>query len=116
MVAGAQDAMQPLLVKIAYQLQVAAEALGGADASMPYATMVPGPFDTQQVLLVKIAYWAKQVADNGGGGGGGSTQVYTGAAPPAAPANPAIAAVFYPTNDALPLQAWNVTTQAWRDV
>lgn len=71
MTAGPTDSMQPLLVKIAYFLQVAAEAGGASDASMPYATMAPSAQDTQQVLLVKIAYWASQIS--GGGGGSGLT-------------------------------------------
>lgn len=70
MTAGPTDSMQPLLVKIAYFLQVAAEAGGASDASMPYATMAPSAQDTQQVLLVKIAYWASQITGGGGGGGG----------------------------------------------
>jgi len=32
-----------------------------------------------------------------GGGGGGTIQVYTGAAPPAAPDNPLLPALYYPT-------------------
>jgi hypothetical protein len=40
----------------------------------------------------------------GGGGGGGDQQVYTGAAPPAAPDNPALPAVFYPTGGGALLQ------------
>lgn len=43
-------------------------------------------------LLIVIA----QVMGDGGGGGG-DQQVYSGAAPPAAPDNPALPAVFYPT-------------------
>lgn len=72
--------------------------------------------------LSEQEFWADSLStmclikDNIGGGGGGSVQVYDGAAPPAAPANPALPAIFYPDNDALPLQVWNKTTLAWRDV
>lgn len=40
-----------------------------------------------------------KIADgsSGGSGPGGAQQVYTGAAPPAAPDNPALPALFYPT-------------------
>lgn len=38
------------------------------------------------------------------GGGGGAQQVYTGAAPPAAPDNPALPALFYPTGGGTLLQ------------
>jgi len=84
MVAGAFDPAQILLVKVCYQLQVAAEAVGGVDATMPFPTMVPGAFDTQQVLLVKIAYWASQITGGGGGvGTSGTTNLaLAGAAPP----------------------------------
>lgn len=53
---------------------------------------------------------------NGGGGGGGTIQVYNGAAPPAAPTDPTKPAIFYPDNDALPLQVWDTGTLAWRDI
>lgn len=43
----------------------------------------------------------------GGSGPGGSVNpVYTGAAPPAAPAFPLEGALFTPDNNTLPLQAW----------
>lgn len=50
----------------------------------------------------------------GGGGGSGSVaqQVYTGAAPPATPTNPAIAALFYPTGSGS-VQQWDLVAQAW---
>lgn len=47
-----------------------------------------------------------------GGGGSGDQQVYTGAAPPAAPDNPALPAVFYQTGGGALLQ-WDVLSQAW---
>lgn len=50
------------------------------------------PSDDSMRTLHKIAD-----AVVGGGGPGGTQQVYTGAAPPAAPDNPALPAVFYPT-------------------
>lgn len=43
-------------------------------------------------------------ASNITGGAGGAQQVYTGAAPPAAPDNPALPAVFYPTGGGTLLQ------------
>lgn len=52
----------------------------------------------------------------GGGGGATTNPVYTGVAPPAAPAFPAQGAFFVPDNSALPLQTWDVNLLAWRDV
>ena len=46
------------------------------------------------------------------GGTGGSTQVFTGAAPPAAPTDPTKAAVFYPTGGGALLQ-WDIGGAAW---
>lgn len=46
----------------------------------------------ERQLLVAIAEGINQ-----GGTGGGTIQVYTGAAPPAAPDNPALPALYYPT-------------------
>lgn len=46
----------------------------------------------------------------GGGGGTGIIQVYTGAAPPAAPDDPTEAAIFYPTGGGA-IQEW--TNGAW---
>lgn len=73
--------------------------------------------DTSKITLDKI--------NQGGGGVGGGVssaavtaailaarQVYTGAAPPATPNNPAIAAVFYPEGAGSMLN-WDVPTQAW---
>lgn len=37
------------------------------------------------------------ISENVSGGGGGAQEVYTGAAPPAAPDNPALPALYYPT-------------------
>src|SRR6266404_436210 len=50
---------------------------------------------SEETVLLRII--AQGLCAGGGGGGSGSTQVYTGAAPPAAPADPTKAAVFYPT-------------------
>lgn len=47
-----------------------------------------------------------------GGSGSGSVQVYTGAAPPAAPANPALPALFYPSGGGS-LSQWDVGGAAW---
>ena len=72
--------------------------------------------------LSEQEFWAASLAtmclikDNIGGGGGTTNPVYTGAAPPAAPTDPTQPAIFYPDNDALPIQVWNTTTLAWRDV
>lgn len=43
-------------------------------------------------------------ANGGGGGGGGTIQVYTGAAPPAAPDDPTKPALYYPTGGGTLLQ------------
>lgn len=63
--------------------------------------------------LSEQEFWAASLAtmclikDNIGGGGGGSTNpVYTGAAPPAAPAFPLQGAIFTPDADGDPLQKW----------
>lgn len=48
----------------------------------------------------------------GGGGGGGAIQVYTGAAPPAAPADPTRAALFYPTGGGA-VQQWDIGAATW---
>lgn len=47
-----------------------------------------------------------------GGGGGGTVQVYTGAAPPAAPADPTKAALFYPAGGGA-VQQWDVGSATW---
>ena len=52
-------------------------------------------------------------AGGGGGGGGGTIQIYTGTTPPAAPANPAAAALFYPDDVTLPFQAWTPGGTGW---
>jgi hypothetical protein len=52
-----------------------------------------------------------QILANGGGGGGGVNQVYIDRAP-AAPNNPALPALSYPTGGG-PLQQWDVATAAW---
>ncbi len=46
------------------------------------------------------------------GGGGGLLEVYTGAAPPAAPDDPLSGAVFYPTSGGTLFQ-WDVGSQSW---
>jgi len=45
-------------------------------------------------------------------GNSSSQQVYTGAAPPSAPDDPTLPAVFYPTSGG-PIQQWDVPTLAW---
>lgn len=45
-------------------------------------------------------------------GGSGATQIYSGAAPPAAPDDPASPAIFYPDGGG-PIQQWDVVGQAW---
>ena len=53
------------------------------------------------------------VAAQGGGGGVSSLlEVYTGAAPPAAPDDPNAGAIFYPTGGGTLFQ-WDVGTQSW---
>ncbi len=60
-----------------------------SEASCLLCTVPPGMWEAIKVsLLCQIA---------GGGGGGGTIQVYTGAAPPAAPDDPTKPALFYPT-------------------
>lgn len=49
---------------------------------------------------------------SGGSGSSGAIQVYTGASPPAAPNNPALAALFYPTGGG-PIQNWDIPSQTW---
>lgn len=112
MVAGAFDVEHDLLVKLAYYLQSAAETAGGANSyTMLLPSMAPNAGDSRQVLLVKAAYWAKQIADNIGGGSG-SQEIYTGAAPPAAPADPTKPAMFYPSGGGA-IQQWDVGGAAW---
>ena len=53
-----------------------------------------------------VAYLLAQIAAGGGGGGGSTNPVYTGAAPPAAPAFPLQGALFTPDADGAPLQKW----------
>lgn len=56
-------------------------------------------------LLGAMVYLLSQIT--GGGGGGALTNpIYTGAAPPAAPAFPLQGALFVPDNDADPFQVW----------
>ncbi len=53
---------------------------------------------TKKELQIVIAQLLCEIKTNGGGGGGGGTiQVYTGAAPPAAPDDPTKPALYYPT-------------------
>lgn len=51
-------------------------------------------------------------AIEGGGGGGGAVQVYSAASPPAAPANPALGALYYPTGGGTTLQ-WDTGSLTW---
>lgn len=48
----------------------------------------------------------------GGTGSASSAQMYTGAAPPAAPANTSKAAIFYPDGSGS-IQTWDVPSQQW---
>lgn len=53
---------------------------------------------SERELMAMMVQLLQGVVDGGGGGGGaGDVQVYTGAAPPAAPDNPALPALYYPT-------------------
>lgn len=106
MVPLAGDTLQVLLVKAGYYTQVTAEALGAPFNSGMYASMSPNAQDTIHVLAAKLAYWTEQVAAGGGGGGVTVNPVYTGAAPPAAPALPLQGALFTPDADGAPLQKW----------
>lgn len=66
----------------------------------------PRVTDTRWRVLQKIL---GATVDGGGGGGGGGDQVYFGASPPAAPADPAKAALFYPTSGGA-IQEWDGAT------
>lgn len=66
------------------------------------------PSDNEMRSLHKIA----ALVASGGSGVGGSSQIYTGAAPPAAPSNTASAAIFYPDGGGS-IQQWDVVSQAW---
>lgn len=57
-------------------------------------------------LLGAAVYLLNEILAGGGGGGATTNPVYTGAAPPAAPAFPLQGALFVPDNDALPFQVW----------
>lgn len=58
-------------------------------------------------LLGASVYLLNQILLGGGGGIPITVnQIYTGAAPPAAPAFPLQGALFVPDNDALPFQVW----------
>lgn len=45
------------------------------------------------------------------GGGNGEVQIYTGAAPPAAPDDPSLPAIFYFPDGSM--QVWDTGSQAW---
>lgn len=82
-------------------------------ATVTYADTSNMFADSSKITLDKI---------NQGGGGGGSAsvtaailaarQVYNGVSAPAAPNNPAIAALFYPDGGG-PMTQWDVASQAW---
>lgn len=63
---------------------------------------------SERQLLAALVY----LVCNGGGGGINAMQIYTGAAPPAAPINPAIGALFYPDGGGA-VQQWDTATAAW---
>lgn len=75
-----------------------------------------GPFLSEQEFMAENINLLCQLVAGGGGGGSTVNPVYTGAAPPAAPAFPAQGAFFVPDNAVLPIQTWNPTAAAWRDV
>jgi len=81
-----------LLVAIA---QALSESLGMTATELLQAACTSGIQCVQERDLLVII--AEGINQGGGGGGGGTIQVYTGAAPPAAPDNPALPALFYPT-------------------
>ncbi len=60
------------------------------EAAKCYECLSPGMWQLLELALL-------QQIVNAGGGGGGTIQVYTGAAPPAAPDDPTKPALFYPT-------------------
>lgn len=62
------------------------------EAAKCYACSPPGFW-----MLYELALLQQIVANGGGGGGSGTIQVYTGAAPPAAPDDPTKPALWYPT-------------------
>lgn len=61
---------------------------------------------------VKLTVLCQILAAGGGGGGGGTQEVFTGAAPPAAPTDPTKPAVFYPTGGGSLFQ-WDVGSASW---
>lgn len=64
------------------------------------------PFLSDQEFYAENLNLLCQLLAGGGGGGGGVQQVYSGSAPPAAPANPALPAIFYPTGGGA-IQEWS---------
>ena len=62
------------------------------EAAKCYECLSPGMWQ-----LIELGLLQQIAANGGGGGGGGDIQVYTGAAPPAAPDNPLLPALYYPT-------------------
>ena len=114
MVPDTRDGMQPLLVKVAYYLQLAAEALGAVDSSAMFTTMAPQAFDGIQPLLVKIAYWAEQIS--AGGGGGGNAGVTSGSGDP--PTDGSITTLFYrdTTGPFLYINSGTVAAPQWDSI
>lgn len=72
---------------------------------MPETAYVPDP------RAYPLQWIPSQELDDGGGGSG-DPEVYTGAAAPAAPDDPTMPAIFYPTGGG-PMQQWDVASQAW---
>jgi hypothetical protein len=75
-----------------------------AEASCILCAIPPGAMGA-----VKLSLLCQILA---GGGSGGTAQVFTGAAPPAAPTDPTQPAVFYPTGGGSLLQ-WDIGTATW---
>lgn len=108
------DPLHDLIAKAAYWAQSISESGGGVPGMAIYSNMAPSPGDSLQTLAAKLVYWLSAISAGGGGGGGGTIQVYTSAAPPAAPADPTKGALWYsnaPGGGGL--KEWVITDGAW---
>jgi hypothetical protein len=88
------DSLQVAAVKLAYWLELAAEALGATGTTdMFKPSMAVNHNDSLQVALVKAAYWAELIYDNGGGGAPGTSGITSAAGAP--PTDGSITTLLY---------------------
>lgn len=99
-------AMEVYLLCVIANMSCTAQSL--VTASACYADCM-----SHKSLQAAIVYLLCQIS--AGSGGLGAAQMYTGIAPPVAPTDPTKAAIFYPDDNTLPMQAWTPGV-GWHDI